>query len=65
MYEHQKDKIKNFSLEKTKTQTKEIKDNTQYPRVLNQSDTCFSDDEMQLLEKGMKYNLHQKQKKLD
>jgi hypothetical protein len=44
-------------------QTKQIINNTQYPRVLNllnQSDIYFTDDEMQLLEKGMKYNLHHK-----
>jgi 2-succinyl-5-enolpyruvyl-6-hydroxy-3-cyclohexene-1-carboxylate synthase len=50
------------TLEKTKTQTTQIKDNTQYPRVLNQSDIYFTDDEMQLLRKGMKYNLQQKPK---
>jgi saccharopine dehydrogenase-like NADP-dependent oxidoreductase len=60
-----KTKQKVTTLENTKTQTNQIKDNTQYPRVLNQSDTYFTDDEMQLLEKGMKYNLHQKPKKLD
>jgi hypothetical protein len=33
-----------------------------YPRVVNNTDITFSEDEMTLLEKGPKYNLHYKKK---
>jgi hypothetical protein len=50
------------TLENANTQVTHTKDNIQYPTVLNQSNMHFTDDKIQLLGKGMKYNLHQKLK---
>ena len=36
-----------------------------YPRIVNNTETKFSDEEITVLSKGLKYNLHHKQKKLD
>jgi hypothetical protein len=45
----------------TETQTKKPhKTYTFYPRVVNKSNIPFSDAEMALLQKGLKYNLHTK-----
>jgi hypothetical protein len=37
-------------------------ENKNYPRVKNTTDTQFTQSKMQLLKKGLKYNLHYKQK---
>ena len=46
-----------------KTQTTMTKHNTNYTRVKNCTNTNFTQDEIQLLGKGLKYNLHYKNKK--
>jgi hypothetical protein len=52
-------------MQPTKSQTEIItKENTNNPRVTNTTDIHFTQDETQLLSKGLKYNLHYKQKDL-
>jgi hypothetical protein len=36
-----------------------------YPRVVNKTNIMFSDDELELLNKGLKYNLREKNKAVD
>jgi hypothetical protein len=38
------------------------KKNTHYPRVINSTNTQFTPVEIQVLSKGLKYNLHHKHK---
>ena len=58
-YLKQQQKLKN--MEKSHTTT--TKHNTNYTRVKNCTNTNFTQDEIQLLSKGLKYNLHYKNKK--
>jgi len=45
------------------TQTNNPNTNIQfYPRVINKTNISFTDDELTLLNKGLKYNLSQKRK---
>jgi hypothetical protein len=45
------------------TQTEEPKTKTQfYPKVINKTDITFTDEEMTLLNKGLKYNLNYRNK---
>jgi hypothetical protein len=49
-----------------KTQTVQIiNNNTQYTRVENQTNIHFTQEETQILSKGLKYNMHHKNKKTD
>jgi hypothetical protein len=48
-------------LEKTQTQNQEFHEQF-YPRVINKTDISFSNDELSLLSKGLKYNLSYKHK---
>jgi hypothetical protein len=58
---HQKHQHKVHNL--TKSQTENITNkNNHYPRVINTTDINFTQDEIQLLIKGLKYYLHYKQK---
>jgi hypothetical protein len=52
-------KIHNLYKSLIKNRTEE---NKNFPRVINTTDTKFIQEEIQLLSKGMKYNLHYKQK---
>jgi hypothetical protein len=46
-----------------KTQTAKLQEKRQfYPRVVNNTDINFSDQEMNMLQKGLKYNTHGKKK---
>jgi dihydroorotate dehydrogenase len=57
----QQQKIPNLT--KLQTQTKNTPaENRNYPRVINTTEVQFTQNEMQLLRKGLKYNLHYKQK---
>jgi hypothetical protein len=59
IHEKQQQKICNLS----KSQIKDItEENKNYPRVINTTDTQFTQEEIQLLSKGLKYNLHYKLK---
>jgi len=50
----------------TQTQTRKLKTNIKfYPRVVNKSSIDFSDQEMELLNKSLKYNLGEKAKRMD
>jgi hypothetical protein len=57
---HQKQQQKISNLEKS--QTTSTTNSSSYPRVINYSNTQFTQDEILLLSKGMKYSLHYKQK---
>ena len=46
----------------TQTQTCPQQEHRFYPRVLKNTDIIFSNCEMSQLQKGLKYNLHSKQK---
>jgi hypothetical protein len=59
IHKTQQQKIKTLS--KTKTTDTKNKDNS-YPRVVNTTDTQFTEEEIYLLNKGLQYNLHHKQK---
>jgi hypothetical protein len=50
-------KIRNLYKLQTDSITKE---NKSYPRVINTTNTHFTQDKLQLLSKGLKYNLHYK-----
>jgi hypothetical protein len=52
-------KIQKLTKEQTTTPEQHV---TFYPRVVNKTDINFTDKELQLLEKGLKYNLHNKKK---
>jgi hypothetical protein len=59
-------KIKKLSEQKTKTYTQTTikgSNHTFYKRTENLTNVSFTDAEMQLLNKGLKYNLHHKHKK--
>jgi dihydroorotate dehydrogenase len=61
IHKKQQQKIRNLS--KLQTQTKNTPaENRNYPRVINTTNVQFTQNEMQLLRKGLKYNLHYKQK---
>jgi len=61
-YKPIEEKLKN--LVHTQTKTLDCKSNF-YPRVINKTDLTFTNDELTLLNKGLKYNLNHKHKKLD
>ena len=52
-------KLNHLSQQRTKTPQQ---NHSFYPRVINTTDIEFSEQEMKLLEKGPKYNLHSKPK---
>jgi hypothetical protein len=60
LHVHQKQQHKIHNL--TKFQTEKSNENNHYPRVINTMDINFTQDEIQLLSKGLKYNLHYKRK---
>jgi predicted metal-dependent RNase len=58
-YQALDNKIKHLNQQQTHTQPPKQKF---YPRVVNMTDISFSEPEMALLQKGPKYNLHDKPK---
>jgi hypothetical protein len=58
---HKTQQQKIQTLSKTKTTDTKNKDNS-YPGVVNTTDTQFTKEEIHLLNKGLQYNLHHKQK---
>jgi hypothetical protein len=61
IYEKQQQKICNLSKLQKQTENTRM-GNENYARVKNTTDTQFTQSEMQLLKKGLKYNLHYKEK---
>jgi hypothetical protein len=57
IHKTQQQKIQTLS----KTTDTKNKDNS-YPRVVNTTDTQFTKEKIHLLNKGLQYNLHHKQK---
>jgi len=58
-YRRLEQKLLNLSQNQVKTPAEHC---TFYPRVINNTDITFSDNEITLLNKGFKYNLHQKKR---
>jgi hypothetical protein len=58
---HKKQQQQVHNLAKSQT-TNTTSKSTNYPRVINITKTQFTQEEIQLLSKGLKYNLHYKQK---
>jgi hypothetical protein len=56
IHQKQQHKISNLA----KSQTTNTTNSSSYPKVINYSNTQVTQDEIQLLSKGMKYNLHLK-----
>jgi hypothetical protein len=55
MYKKQQQKMHNL----TKIQTKDItQEHENYARIINTTNTYFTQEEIQLLNIGLKYNLH-------
>jgi hypothetical protein len=59
---HEKQQLKIRNLIKTQTQTNTPTTNKNYPRVISTTEVQFTQNEMQLLGKGLQYNLYYKQK---
>jgi hypothetical protein len=59
IYQRLNDKLHKLVLEQTNTPKAH---HTFYPRIVNNTDITFSCKEIELLEKGPKYNLHHKKK---
>jgi hypothetical protein len=59
IYQRLDNKLHKLALEQTNTPKSH---HTFYPRIVNNTDITFSSKEIELLEKGPKYNLHHKKK---
>jgi hypothetical protein len=62
IYEKQQQKIRNLSKLQKQTTKNTATENKNYPGVKNTTNTQFTPSEMQLLKKGLRHNLHYKQK---